>query len=76
VPDLLSTYQAILTRQRLGLPVDREALRRFLTKTRTGDGYAWSPLSRHPAGPLAGCLGAQLDAVTADGAVALLRLNL
>jgi prenyltransferase beta subunit len=76
VPDLLSTYQAVLTRQLLGLPVDRAALRRFLTKIRAGDGYAWSPLSRHPAGPLAGCLGAQLDAVTTDDAVALLRLNL
>jgi hypothetical protein len=76
LPDLLSTYQAVLTRQTLGLPVDRPALRRFLTKVEAGDGYAWSPLSRNPAGDLAGCLGAQLAAVAAGGTTTVLRLNL
>jgi hypothetical protein len=73
VPDLLSTYQATLTRQVLGLPLDVAALARFVTKVRAGDGYAWSPLSRQPAGPLAACLGAQLDALASTP---LLRLNL
>ncbi|MGC9665121.1 prenyltransferase/squalene oxidase repeat-containing protein [Planosporangium sp. 12N6] len=77
VPDLLSTYQAVLTRQALGLGLDTGALRRFLAKVRTAGGYAWSPLSRRAAGPLAACLGAQLDRVaSADPAPPLLRLNL
>ncbi|GAB3797014.1 hypothetical protein GCM10027605_06060 [Micromonospora zhanjiangensis] len=79
VPDLLSTYQAVLTSTVFGLPVDRPALHRFLAKVRAGTGYAWSPLSREPAGPLAGCLGAALAAFVDDDAPAggaLPRLNL
>jgi len=76
VPDLASTYQAVLTRQALERPVDREALRRFLAKVRAGDGYSWSPLSRTPAGPLAHCLGVRLDRLAAGDTAPLPRLNL
>ncbi|GAA2591947.1 hypothetical protein GCM10010435_83310 [Winogradskya consettensis] len=76
IPDLLSTYQGVLTTQVCGAFTDLAALRRLLRKLRTGDGYAWSPLSRDPAGPLANCLGALLTA-TADGRLPVLpRLNL
>jgi hypothetical protein len=61
VPDLVSTYQGVLTLQSLGLAVDQAGLDRFLEKVRLGDGsYAWSPLSRRPAGVLADALGSQL----------------
>lgn len=78
LPDLLSTYQAVLTQRTLGLPVDLDGLRRFLAKVRVGSGFAWSPLSRQPAGLLAGCLGEQLAALAASDAAPsrLLRLNL
>jgi prenyltransferase beta subunit len=62
VPDLVSTYQSVLTRQRLDLPVDDASRRRFLDKVRLGrHGYAWSPLSRTPGGSLASALGTLLD---------------
>ncbi|MGC4805379.1 prenyltransferase/squalene oxidase repeat-containing protein [Micromonospora sp. DT233] len=62
VPDLLSTYQAVLTRRRMDLPVDHASLRRFVDKIRLADGeYAWSPLSRTGGGPLAAALGNLLD---------------
>lgn len=79
LPDLMTTYQVALSQQALGLPVDLAGLRRFLAKVRAGSGFAWSPLSRRPAGPLADCLGAQLDrlaAADAPAAARLLRLNL
>ncbi|MGW3891953.1 prenyltransferase/squalene oxidase repeat-containing protein [Micromonospora chokoriensis] len=61
VPDLASTYQAALTRDRLGVAPD-PALRRFVDKIRLPDGeYAWSPLSRTGGGPLATALGSCLD---------------
>ncbi|WP_405015710.1 terpene cyclase/mutase family protein [Kitasatospora sp. NBC_00070] len=78
LPDLLTTYQVVLTQSVLGLPVDLDGLRRFLAKVRVGSGFAWSPLSRLPAGLLAGCLGEQLAALAASAAAParLLRLNL
>ncbi|MFF3598309.1 prenyltransferase/squalene oxidase repeat-containing protein [Kitasatospora indigofera] len=62
VPDLASTYQAVRTRQVLGLPVDGAELRRFTAKLRGPAGhYSWSPLTREAAGPLADALGTLLD---------------
>ncbi|MFI6624949.1 prenyltransferase/squalene oxidase repeat-containing protein [Streptomyces sp. NPDC050528] len=61
IPDLVSTYQAVLTLQTLGLPVDGPELSRFLDRVRLPDGtYAWSPLGRRDGGPLAGALGTLL----------------
>ncbi|NRQ37776.1 prenyltransferase [Nonomuraea sp. NN258] len=79
VPDLMSTYQAVLTAQVLDLPWDRASVRRLLDRLVAGDGYAWSPLSRRSGGPLADCLGRLLahacDAGDDTGAH-LPRLNL
>jgi hypothetical protein len=78
LPDLMTTYQVVLTQQALELPVDLAALRRFLDRLRAGPGFAWSPISRQPAGPLAACLGAELARFAAgDGPpLRLPRLNL
>ncbi|WP_426361964.1 prenyltransferase/squalene oxidase repeat-containing protein [Streptomyces sp. E-08] len=65
IPDLSSTYQAVLARQTLRLPEDAAHdadVARFLTKVRRDAGlYAWSPLGRRPAGPLAAALGTLLN---------------
>jgi hypothetical protein len=55
LPDLLSTYEAVVTADRFGIPVDRGGLDAFLARTVT-DGWAtWSPMA--PAGDaLADCL--------------------
>ena len=81
VPDLLSTYQAILTQQTLGLAWESDSVRRFLNKVRQTTGwYSWTPLSREDAGPLATCLGLLLDqAIQTDqlqSPAKLLPLNL
>ncbi|MET8946174.1 prenyltransferase/squalene oxidase repeat-containing protein [Streptomyces sp. NPDC004542] len=61
VPDLVSTYQVVLTQQTLGLAVDQPALDRFLDRVRLADGgYAWSPLGNRSGGPLATALGTLL----------------
>lgn len=75
LPDLVSTYQAVLTSQILGLPWNRVSARRLLDRISDGDGYAWSPLSRRSAGPLADCLG-HLLARAIDTDDPLPRLNL
>ena len=76
LPELVSTYQAVLTAQVLGLPVDRAGLARFMTKVAAGAGFAWSPVGSTPGGPLADCLGALLGAAATDPDAALPRLNL
>lgn len=72
VPDLMSTYQAVLTAQVLDLPWDQTSVRRLLGRLAAGDGYAWSPLSRRSGGPMADCLGRLL----AHASGSLPRLNL
>ncbi|MGC4814783.1 prenyltransferase/squalene oxidase repeat-containing protein [Micromonospora sp. DT228] len=72
LPDLVSTYQAVLAQQALGRPVDNEGLSRFLAKIRTvPEGFAWGPLSRQSGGVLATALGTRLA-----GEAPLPRLNL
>ncbi|MEU2247269.1 prenyltransferase/squalene oxidase repeat-containing protein [Streptomyces sp. NPDC019224] len=61
IPDLVSTYQAVLALRSLGLPVDEAGLERFLAKVRLPAGdYGWSPLGRTSGGPLAAALGGLL----------------
>lgn len=62
LPDLMSTYQAVLTLQTLQEDWETTDLSRFLNKIKqpTG-GYSWSPLSREQAGTLAACLGELLQ---------------
>ena len=68
VPDLVSTYQAVLTAQVFGRAWSAASVRRLLDRLATGRGYAWSPLSRLSGGPLADCLG-RLLARALDGAL-------
>ncbi|WP_333767265.1 prenyltransferase/squalene oxidase repeat-containing protein [Streptomyces sp. IBSBF 2435] len=62
VPDLLSTYEAVLAADAFGLGWDPGHLTRFLDSVRTADaGFAWTPLTSAGGGPLADCLGRRLE---------------
>ncbi|MFD3539185.1 prenyltransferase/squalene oxidase repeat-containing protein [Streptomyces sp. NPDC058662] len=71
LPDLLSTYEALVALGRAGLPVDSGHLGLFLKAVDRPDGTAWSPLAPAGGGPLAALLGALLrrtaDAATGPG---------
>ncbi|KNB50247.1 prenyltransferase/squalene oxidase repeat-containing protein [Streptomyces caatingaensis] len=61
VPDLLSSYEAVLAADRAGLPVDTGHTAAFLARVGTPEGgTAWSPLAPGSGGPLADCLGTLL----------------
>ena len=53
MPDLLTTYEAVVTADRFGIEVDRGHLRRFLDRTASGAEAAWSPLAPPGSDPLA-----------------------
>jgi hypothetical protein len=55
-PDLLSTFEAVLTADRHGHEVDADHLGRFLDRVSTATGAAWTPLGGVDGGPLAACL--------------------
>ncbi|MWA15057.1 prenyltransferase/squalene oxidase repeat-containing protein [Streptomyces sp. BA2] len=62
VPDLLSTYEAVLAGDEFGLAWDAGHLTKFLDSVRTADGgFAWTPLMAASGGPLADCLGRRLE---------------
>ena len=62
VPDLLSTYEAVLATDVFGLDQDAARLTKFLDSVRTADGgFAWTPLMAMSGGPLADCLGRRLE---------------
>ncbi|WP_431776783.1 prenyltransferase/squalene oxidase repeat-containing protein [Streptomyces cucumeris] len=62
VPDLLSTYEAVLAADAFGLAWDTGHLAKFLGSVRTvDDGFAWTPLMATSGGPLADCLGRRLE---------------
>lgn len=56
LPDLLSTYEAVATADRLGIRVDPDHLRAFVDRTGSERGAAWSPLAPPTDDPLATCL--------------------
>ncbi|MFE7132314.1 prenyltransferase/squalene oxidase repeat-containing protein [Streptomyces sp. NPDC057638] len=60
LPDLLSTYDAVVAHERADLAVDRAHLARFLTAVDRPDGTAWTPLAPGGGGPLATLLGTLL----------------
>lgn len=77
VPDLLSTYEAVLAADVFGLEWDAGHLSRFLDSVRTADGaFAWTPLMGTGGGPLADCLGRRLEARLSPGRAALPPLAL
>jgi prenyltransferase beta subunit len=45
IPDLLSTYEAVLAADRHQLPVDLDHLRRFCDRVIRDEGIAWTPLA-------------------------------
>lgn len=72
LPDLLSTYEAVLTADAFGLESDADHLGRFVRRVRTASGgFAWTPLMQGSGGPLADCLGARLAARLASADAAL-----
>lgn len=56
LPDLLSTYEAVATADRFGIPVDDRGVDAFLARTATPAGGSWSPLDPTDGDPLAACL--------------------
>jgi prenyltransferase beta subunit len=60
LPDLMSTYEAVVTADRFRLPVDHEHVTAFLDRTAAGTAAAWSPLAPRGGDPLADCLHALL----------------
>ena len=77
IPDLLSTYEAVLTASRHGIPLDREHIRRFCDRVTQEHGTAWTPLA--PADGrdlLAECVGDLLRQWVSDEAAALPALTI
>ncbi|MFI9511225.1 prenyltransferase/squalene oxidase repeat-containing protein [Nocardia sp. NPDC052566] len=60
VPDLLSTYEAVVTADLHGIAVDNKHVGRFIARVRTDAGTAWSPLAPAGGDRLADCLGTLL----------------
>ncbi|MET9763287.1 prenyltransferase/squalene oxidase repeat-containing protein [Streptomyces sp. NPDC006372] len=67
VPDLLSTYEAVLAADRAGLALDTGHVSAFVDRVRGADGTAWSPLAPGGGGPLADSLGTLLARRLATG---------
>lgn len=76
MPDLLSTYEAVLAAGWFGIPVDAGPLAAFLDRTASDAGVAWSPLAPAGADPLARCLHELLRRWLADPAFRLPALTL
>lgn len=60
LPDLLSSYEAVVTADRYGIDIDPDHVTRFLRRVGTPTGTAWSPLAPTGGGPLADALGSLL----------------
>ncbi|MFJ4101382.1 prenyltransferase/squalene oxidase repeat-containing protein [Amycolatopsis japonica] len=60
MPDLLSTYEAVVTADRQGIFVDFARLTVFLDRLVRPEGIGWTPLAPTGGGALAGCLGSLL----------------
>lgn len=76
MPDLLSTYEAVATADRFGLPLEVSHLRAFLERTAGEEGAAWSPLAPVGGDPLADCLHTLLLRRSADPTAPLPALTL
>ncbi|MDR6226593.1 prenyltransferase/squalene oxidase repeat-containing protein [Desmospora profundinema] len=66
LPDLNSTYQAVLTLDSLGMPWNPNMILRFIKRIQKPKGYAWSPLSREESGPLTMALADSLRRASED----------
>ncbi|MEV1006088.1 prenyltransferase/squalene oxidase repeat-containing protein [Streptomyces sp. NPDC049881] len=76
LPDLLSTYEAVATADRLGIAVDPGHVRAFLDRTGEQQGVRWSPLAPATDDPLALCLHRLLRRRLADPAATPPALSL
>lgn len=76
IPDLLSTYEAVLTADVHGISVDAGHVRQFVTRVSTPAGTAWTPLAPLTGGALAAGLAALLRARLDDPARTLPPLTL
>ncbi|WP_370937615.1 prenyltransferase/squalene oxidase repeat-containing protein [Amycolatopsis sp. cg13] len=76
MPDLLSTYEAVVTADRQRIPVDTPRLAVFLDRLGRADGTAWTPLAPGGGGVLADCLGTLLRDRVAGLRTALPALSL
>ncbi|MGA4846767.1 prenyltransferase/squalene oxidase repeat-containing protein [Streptomyces sp. G5(2025)] len=77
VPDLLSSYEAVVAADTFGLEWDAGHLTTFLDSVRTADGgFAWTSLMATSGGPLADCLGRRLELRLSPGQHALPPLAL
>ncbi|GAB3439750.1 prenyltransferase/squalene oxidase repeat-containing protein [Actinophytocola sediminis] len=68
IPDLLSTYEAVLAADVHGIPVDAVHIGQFVACVGTAAGTAWTPLGPPTGGALADCLHTLLRA-RLDGTV-------
>ncbi len=76
IPDLLSTYEAVLAADSCGIPVDTDHIGQFVARVESGVGTAWTPLGPPTGGPLAACLAALLRARVAGSRHTLPPLTL
>jgi prenyltransferase beta subunit len=76
LPDLLSTYEAVMTAGRFGISLDLEPLRTFLDRITRDDAVAWSPLSAPSGDALARCLATLLRRWAEGGVRGLPALGL
>ncbi|WP_328290554.1 prenyltransferase/squalene oxidase repeat-containing protein [Nocardia aurantiaca] len=76
VPDLLSTYEAVVTADRLGIALDTEHVHRFVDRISAASGFRWSPLAANSGGALAHCLGSLLRKRLSDRTARLPALTL
>ena len=61
-PDLLSTYEAVLTSDIFNISVDKEHLIKFINAIKLdNDTYSWTPLVKMNGGGIANCFGKNLD---------------
>ncbi|HFN0790191.1 TPA: prenyltransferase/squalene oxidase repeat-containing protein [Klebsiella variicola subsp. variicola] len=61
-PDLLSTYEAVLTSDIFNISVDTEHLIKFINAIKLdNDTYSWTPLVKMNGGGIANCFGKNLD---------------
>lgn len=76
MPDLLSTYEAVVTADRFRVAIDPAHVRAFLDRIESPEGVAWSPLAPATGDPLAACLHRLLRRRLAGMSCALPALTL
>lgn len=76
IPDLLTTYEAVVTADRCGLELDTTGLSALLARIHGESGTAWTPLGPPIGGALAEALATLLQRRLGDPSVSLPALTL